>query len=98
MENLRRLPSMPQNQSHELALTAVACIDVTPENTSIHTIFQTRQLAGTRLSLVSRWLSAPLVLFARHSKSDQFEDMSGVFYIGAGDQFDDDRRRIHVAV
>jgi hypothetical protein len=50
-----------------------------------------------RLTLLSHWLSALPVLFTRESRVDQFEKTSGVFYIGVGDQFDDDRRRIHVA-
>jgi hypothetical protein len=58
---------------------------------------QLRRSKDRRPALVSRWLSLLVILFAQVSKADRFEETSGDFYVGVGDQFDDDRRRIHQA-
>ena len=42
--------------------------------------------------LLPDYVSSP----AGESNADRFEEPLGAFYIGAGDQFDDDRRRIHI--
>lgn len=78
---------------NELGSQTVATrIDVAPLSASWR-----RNSGATRLRLLSRWISAFPALFAHESKADEFEETSGGFYIGVGDQFDDDRRRIHVA-
>jgi len=77
--------------------TAAARIDIAPLSASIHAIFRGKKSGAARLRLLSRWVSVLLVLFARESKADEFEETSGAFYIGVGDQFDDDRRRVHIA-
>jgi hypothetical protein len=61
----------------------------------MHPLFQTRHLTSGRPAPALRWLSALLVLFGWVSRVDEFEDTADAFYIGVGDQFDDDRRRVH---
>jgi len=45
----------------------------------------------------SRWLFSALTFSEQKSKADLVEDTSGAFFVGVGDRFDDDRRRIHIA-
>jgi hypothetical protein len=81
----------------KLALMIVSIgIDSVRPNISMRAFVETGGPAEGRSTVVPRWISALALLFARKSKADQFEDSTGAFYIGAGDQFDDDRRRIHV--
>ena len=78
-----------------LALLVVAVGgDITRQKIWKSTFFQTRRSEGWNFTsrLLPDYLSSP----AGESKADRCEESLGAFYIGAGDQFDDDRRRIHI--
>ncbi|MGD9713658.1 MAG: hypothetical protein AB7V46_16580 [Thermomicrobiales bacterium] len=75
-------------------LVAAAGGDVTRQRIWKRTLFQTRRSEGWNFMshLLPGYVSSP----AGESNAEHFEGPLGAFFIGAGDQFDDDRRRIHI--
>ena len=61
---------------------------------SKRSFFLTRR--SERGSFTSKLLSDRVSSPAGVSKADRAEEALGAFYIGVGDQFDDDRRRVHI--
>ncbi len=45
----------------------------------------------------SHWVFSALIFSEPKPKADPIRETSGAFFVGAGDRFDDDRRRIHIA-
>ena len=48
-------------------------------------------------TLAARLLAPVALFFVQQRETNSLVETSGTFYIGLGDQFDDDRRRVHQA-
>ena len=80
----------------DIHFDAAAASDAPPRpSSSTQDSLQSTGLGNRRHAPLSRWLAPLMALIARELKADHLEEPSGAFYIGTGDQFDDDRRRIH---
>lgn len=66
------------------------------QNQSIRLFTQARRTVGGRFVPPSHWLTTLWPSVPRKPTTDASDDPARDIYIGVGDQFDDDRRRVHI--
>jgi len=66
------------------------------QSQSIRLFTEAKRAIGGRVVPLSNWLTTLRPSFLRGPTTDASDDPARDIYIGVGDQFDDDRRRVHI--
>ena len=66
------------------------------QSQSIRLFTQGKRAIGGRVVPLSHWLTTLWPSFRREPTTDASDEPVRDIYIGVGDQFDDDRRRVHI--
>lgn len=66
------------------------------QNHSMRLFTQAKRAIGGRVATLSHWLTTLWPSFRREPITYASDDPARDIYIGVGDQFDDDRRRVHI--